>query len=145
MRFIPFFLLLVCTFFFLSLHAEVSSSPSPIPIAADGVIVDSQGIEEPPQWIVDGLDMLYKVPVVGPVVAKAVQWAAVVGTLLTLLAGFLMASIKALSGVLAYAKFSEWALKIQAFQDSKVFYWIKYFSFLNAKKDEKSGSVKTNS
>ncbi len=136
MRLIPFLSLLVVFSFCLSSLAQVSPTPEPIPIAADSEIVDSQAVEEPPGWLVTALDTIYQVPYVGPIVAKVVQWGAVLGMILTSLALFLIGALKALSTVLTFAKFSEWAFKIEALQKGKFLYWIKFFSFLNAKREQ---------
>lgn len=98
----------------------------------------------PPKWAEEILVKAQDFPVVGPYVAKGIYYAGVVSSLLTALVAFLLAALKALSGVLSVAGAASFSEKIKALQDSKLMFWLKYFSMFNAKKPEKkfpTGSI----
>lgn len=104
----------------------------PTPVAAQNVVE----VEPPATWVVDALKVVQGLPIVGPIVSKVLQWAAVIGTIISALVMFLLISIRALGSVLNLGGLVSAAAALEAFKTGKVMYWLKYFSFFNAKKDE---------
>lgn len=91
-------------------------------------------IETPPEWLVQVLSVIGSAPVIGPALVKIVQWLGVIGTVLTILAGSALGILKSLEIVLNAAKTQELALKVASLKESKILYYLKYFSFMNAQK-----------
>jgi len=117
-------LLLVLMFFACSvgMAQEVALDPGPIVV--------------PPEWLLSTLDMLYSIPVLGPIVVVAVQWGGVIAMILTSLVGFLLTVIKALSRVLAMTQLAKYGDILKAFESGKIMYWLRAFSNLPPKKIE---------
>lgn len=88
----------------------------------------------PPAWLQDVLLFLKSMPVVGPYLTEALKWLGVISAVLTTLTAALLSVIKVLTTVLTYAKLPEMAAKLEAFQNSKFIFWLKYFSMFNAQK-----------
>jgi len=106
-----------------------------VPVVEAAPVVEAPKVlEQPPEWLVKTLEHIYAIPVVGPVVAKAVQWLGVIAVILSSLVAFLMVSVRALIPVLNYARLASFAMALQKFEASKVMYYLKYFSLFNAKK-----------
>lgn len=102
--------------------------------AQETAAIDSNAVEMPPEWLVNLLQMLHDMPVVGPFVASAVQWIGVIVTIITSFTAFLWVSVKALSRVVSVAGLIAFADKLKAFENGRVMYWLKYFSAFNAPK-----------
>lgn len=103
-------------------------------MAQDVATLDSNAVELPPEWLVNLLQMLHDMPLVGPYVAKAVQWLGVIVTIITSFTAAIWVSIRALSTVLSVAGLLAFADKLKAFENGKIMYWLKYFSAFNAPK-----------
>jgi len=103
---------------------------------AQEVALDPGPIVVPPEWLLSTLDMLYSIPVLGPIVVVAVQWGGVIAMILTSLVGFLLTVIKALSRVLAMTQLAKYSDMLKMFESSKVMYWLRAFSNLPPKKIE---------
>lgn len=84
-----------------------------------------------------------KLPVIGPIVSKALLYAGIVSSILTALIACLLTIFTALSKVLNLAGLMSIAEKVQLFKNGKVMYWLTYLSMFNAKKpeDKDSGNV----
>ncbi len=115
--------------------SAVSSSQSPAPPMTQGVVAVAEPAA-PPSWAQALMVSAQKLPVIGPIVSKALLYTGILGSILTLLCGFLMAALSALSGVLNYAGLASVVQKIADFQNGKFMYYLKFFSLFNAKKPD---------
>lgn len=88
----------------------------------------------PPSWLQDLLLAVKSLPIVGPYVVEFFKWIGVVSVILTSLCASILTILKALSGALKLAKLDELAAKVEAFQSSKIIFWLKYLSNFNAQK-----------
>lgn len=88
----------------------------------------------PPKWAEDVLVSTQEIPVVGPVISKAIMYAGIVSSILTALVTFLMTVVGALTRLSTFAGLAATAMKLQQFRNSKLFYWIAYLSMFNVKK-----------
>lgn len=95
----------------------------------------------PPEWLISLMEKIKAMPIVGPVLVTALQIIAIIGSFATLLFGFLLASIKLLVPVLDLARLTKFSDFIEGQQKSKWMYWLKYVSFLNAKKPDEKPKV----
>lgn len=113
----------------------VSSAQSPAPPMVQGVVAVAEPAA-PPSWAQDLMVSAQKLPIVGPIVSKALLYVGILGSILTMLCGFLMAALSALSGTLQYAGLASAVQKIADFQNGKFMYYLKFFSLFNAKKPD---------
>lgn len=104
--------------------------------AQDAAYLNADAVQAPPEWLVNMLQSLHDLPIVGPFMAKAVQWLGVIVTIITSFVGFVWVSIRALSTVLNVAGLLAFADKLKAFEQGKIMYYLKYFSMFNAKKPD---------
>lgn len=88
----------------------------------------------PPTWLQDVLLLVKGLPVVGPYVVEALKWIGVVSVVVTSLCAAVLAILKVLAGALKLAKLDELAAKVEAFQNSKIVFYLKYISNFNAQK-----------
>lgn len=88
----------------------------------------------PPSWLQELMLVVKGLPIVGPYVVEALKWVAVATVILSTLTGAILTVLKALQGALHLAKLEEFATKVKAFEDSKLVFWLRYFSNFNAKK-----------
>lgn len=91
----------------------------------------------PPSWLQEILLIIKGLPIVGPYVVEALKWVGVATVAITSLTGAILTVLKALQGALNLVKLAELAAKVEAFQNSKIIFWLKYFSNFNAQKDKK--------
>lgn len=123
-----------------------SASPAPevavLPVAPSGTVVVAEPAA-PPKWAEDLIMTAQKLPVIGPIVSKALLYAGIVSSILTALIACLLTIFTALSKVLNLAGLMSIAEKVQLFKNGKVMYWLTYLSMFNAKKpeDKDSGNV----
>ena len=120
-----------------------SASPAPVvpkaPMSVDAstavqpVVVKDVDMA-PPTWMQDVLVSVKTLPIIGPMITKAVQWLAVICSILTALCAFILLVLKALAGVSTLGNIQSLADKVAAFQNSKIFYYLKYASMFNAQK-----------
>lgn len=103
-------------------------------MAQDAAYLDATAVETPPEWLVSLLQLLHGMPVVGPYIAKGVQWLGVIVTIITSFTAAIWVSIRALSTVLSVAGLLAFAEKLKAFENGKIMYYLKYFSMFNASK-----------
>lgn len=116
--------------------AVVASSPSPAP----QMIAVSEPAA-PPAWAQGLMVSAEKLPVVGPIISKALLYLGIVSSVLTALAAFLISALTVVGGAFSYAGFANAAQAIAAFQNGKIMYWIKFFSLFNAKKLEADSKI----
>ena len=128
-------------------HPVVFSQVSIIPstatemtqIGGDKVVISNHALTadpilNPPSWLAQLIVSLKEFPVVGPYAVTVLQWLGVLVSILTGLLAFLLMALKSLSTVLNFASLFSLAEKIKALENSKVMYWLKYFSMFNATK-----------
>jgi hypothetical protein len=134
--------LLFISFCILFSVAAFGQSPSPLasppPVAVVAVVEEEKPpvVEAPPEWLVKSLTYIYEIPVVGPYASKGAQWLGVVVVILTSFTTAILVSLRALSTVLSLAGILTAVTAIQGFENSKVMYWLKYFSMFNAQKNK---------
>lgn len=118
-------------------YAQGLAQPAPLPAIAMGAsapaVLDDNPIEAPPAWLVEALKVVYKLPMIGPIVAKIFQWAGVISVLLTLLIGFLLTAANMLKLLSSWAGFDKAVIMLEAFKNSKFIYYLKFLSMFNAK------------
>lgn len=107
-------------------HSDSTSAPLPVTVKDEAAA--------PPAFVQDLVVAIKSLPVLGPIAVKVLNWLTVFFTIISGLCAFLLVVLKSLSGVANIASLAGFAEKIQAFQDSKIIYWLKYFSIFNAKK-----------
>jgi hypothetical protein len=117
-----------------------SASAPAVATAAPTVTVPEPAA--PPEWAQELIVSAEKLPVVGPVVAKALLWCGILAGILTTLVGALIAVLNTLMGVANLAGLARAATVLADFRDGKVMYWLKFFSMFNAKKPDESATVK---
>lgn len=91
----------------------------------------------PPEWLQNALISAKSLPVVGPFLVTAMQWLAMIASILTALFAFLWALLKSLESVASMAKLGPLAEKLAALQNSKLMYYLKALSMFNAQKKDK--------
>lgn len=114
-----------------SLKAPAIAAP-----AAPTPMVAVPEVSAPPSWAQDLMVNAQKLPVIGPIVSKALLWLGIISSILTLIVGFLMAGVQVLMGAFNYAGLTAFVEKLAAFQSGKIMYWLKYLSLFNAKKPD---------
>lgn len=123
------------------IQAPVVAAPAPAPVLdpvkqaseAQPVTVKDENAA-PPAWVQDVVVTIKKLPVIGPIAVKVLNWIAVLCSVLTALAAFMMVALKALSSVVSLTELTGLADKIQKFQNGKFMFYLKYASMFNAKK-----------
>jgi hypothetical protein len=110
------------------------------PVATPAAVVPTPKAQ-PPEWVVNALTALESLPTVGPIISKVVQYLAILGSLMTLLAGFVMGMIKLVGPLVAVGEGDSAAAKVQSWMDSSLVYWLKYISFFNAQKTAEKPKV----
>lgn len=118
--------------------APVVAPVAAIPASQASPVVVKDDSAAPPTWMQDVLVSIKKLPMIGPIVVKALNWVGVLCSILTALAAFLMVALKALSSVMNLAQATDLAAKVQGFQDGKIMYYLKYLSMFNAQKPDAS-------
>ena len=114
----------------------LAQTPAASPIQSS-VQAEQLDIDPIPQGVVDTLSAIENLPYIGPVVSKIILWVGIFTTLMTLLASFVLGGIKAIGPVLANQKSQDVEAFVQKLLDSKVVYYLKYFSMYNAQKKPK--------
>lgn len=90
----------------------------------------------PPHWAQELMVAAEKLPVIGPIVTKALLWLGILSGILTTLTGALLATIRMLLVAANYSGLLKLAETLVNFQNGRVMYWLRYFSMFNAKKPE---------
>lgn len=121
----------------------VKALPVPVVPAAPMAINLGSGIQPvvvadvdqaPPQWMQSALVMIKSLPVVGPIISKAIQWLAVICSILTALSAFVLVVLKSLNGIASAAQLEPLADAVKKFQTGPIYYWLRYASMFNAQK-----------
>lgn len=120
-----FSLLLVCVVAFGQEAAQV---------VQEAAVAQPVPVQEVPEWLDKVLAILQGIPVLGPIVTEILKYLGVFAVITTSLTAFLMTALRALVSVFNLAKLVDLAVKVKAFEDSKVMYYLKYFSLFNAPK-----------
>jgi hypothetical protein len=120
------------------LHAvEQAPKPAPAEVIAsmpeEAPVVPSS-VTQAPEWLVKSLELVSSVPVVGPVVVEVAKWLGVVSSVLTILVTALLGVLRVLSLVLPAVKLANLLSLVVALENSKVLYWLKFFSIYNVQK-----------
>jgi hypothetical protein len=102
--------------------------------AASSAQVSVAAPAAPPQWAQELLVFIQNMPVVGPIISKAIVYIGIVGSLITALVAFLLTALKALSGISGLAGLANLQTTIQNFKNGPIMYWLMYFSNFNAQK-----------
>jgi hypothetical protein len=124
--------------------ATPTASPvpsAPVMLASADKIVPVAEPAAPPKWAEDVIVTAQKLPIVGPIVSKALLYLGIVSSIITGFIAFLLTALSALSGVFNLAGLTGLSDKIQLFKDGKIMYWLKYFSMFNAKKSQPEGDT----
>lgn len=127
----------ICSF---SKAQTVTAQPATAVVQVSQTPVPTVQVAEPaapPEWAAELIVTAQEIPVVGPILSKALLYLGIVSAILTSLIAFLLTTISALSKVLNTAGLVNFAAKVQAFRDGPIMYWLKYLSMFNAKKPEK--------
>lgn len=111
--------------------AAPSTTPTPSPS-----MVAVSAPAAPPAWAQDLMTDAGSLPVIGPVLNKALMYVGILGSILTMLAAFLLGSLTALEGVFSWSGLMSAATAVANFKNGKIMYWIQFFSMFNAKKPE---------
>lgn len=119
-------ILLLITFFSLAVFAQDAASP----------VLDSTAVETPPEWLVEILNTIQSLPIVGPYLVVILQWLGVVFTIVTTFTLAIITSVRALMTVAKWQQLFTVVAALENFQKGKIMYWLKYFSMFNAKKEE---------
>lgn len=119
----------------------VAQADVPAPAAVEPMPETAPSIAEkvppPPEWLDNVMSVVFKIPVVGPYLLKIMQFLGLIASVLTVIVTLSLGGLQSLAVILKWVKLSDLAVKILAFQNSPVFYWLKFFSIYNAqKKDE---------
>lgn len=130
-------ILILFSFFILNLaYAQESAQPTTEVVVSSSTVgsVEESPIETPPQWLVEALKMVAKLPMIGPILTKIFQWAGVLSVVLTLLVAFLLGIVKALKAVMSFSpKWESWVQWLEAFEHGQFMYYLKFLSMFNAK------------
>lgn len=119
--------------------ASPSTAPSPIPNSLPSTVSATVPVAEaaaPPAWAQDLMVTAQGLPIIGPIVSKALLLLGIVSAVLTSLVAFLLGVIQSLMAVFTWTGLVDATVAIAAFRDGKIMYWLKFFSLFNAKKPE---------
>lgn len=110
-------------------------APTPIPVGTPpGPAVAVAEPAAPPPWAQDLVMAAEKLPYVGPIISKVLLYAGIIGSIMTAVVVCLTSILNLLIGAFNLAKLMNVANAVAAFKDGKIMYWLKFFSFFNAKK-----------
>lgn len=124
-------MLIVFMVMFFASNLVLAQDPAPAAVAASPTPPPA-----PPEWVLKALTVVEGVPGVGPIVSKAVQIIAILGSIMTLLVAFLLSLLKIVSPFMSLVNADKVAAFLDAQQKAKWMYWLKWFSFFNAKKPD---------
>lgn len=147
MRFLaPFLLLLSLSSLTVMSFADAAPSPAPSGVAvmvdhppappmAPAVVAVAEPAA-PPAWAQTVIVGAQKLPVIGPIVTKALIYLGIISSILTMLAAFLSSALTILAGALNYAGLLSAVQKIADFKNGRFMYYLKYLSMFNAQKPD---------
>lgn len=90
----------------------------------------------PPQWAADLIVAISTLPVIGPLVGKAMVYAGILSSILTAIVACMLGVLSTLSGAFNFAGLAGFAAKLELFKNGRIMYWLSYLSMFNAKKPE---------
>ena len=113
--------------------------PAPAPAAVVAAMPEEAPVVQPsvteaPEWLVKALELVSSVPVVGSVVVEVAKWLGVISSILTILVTGILGILRVLALVLPAVKLANLVALVVALENSKVMYWLKFFSLYNAQK-----------
>lgn len=106
-----------------------------VPVQAPIEVVQVAEPAAPPKWAEQLIVTAQDLPVIGPIVSKALVYLGIVSSIVTAVIACLLTILNALSGIANLAGLANFANKLQVFKDGKIMYWLKYISLFNAKKN----------
>lgn len=127
-----------------AVFAEAGPTAPPAAVSSPVPTVPSVTVAEPaapPEWAQEIIVAAEKLPVIGPVVSKALLWCGILAGILTTLTAALLTVISTLMGVANLSGLVRVATALTAFRDGKVMYWLKFFSMFNAKKQNETSKA----
>ena len=136
--FVSAFMLLFCSKQALAQDVATSTPAAivqTVPVVAPVQTVQVAEPAAPPKWAEQLIVTAQDLPVVGPIVTKALLYLGIVSSILTALIACLLTLLNAISGVASLTGLAKYADKITLFKNGKVMYWLKYLSMFNAKKN----------
>jgi len=111
--------------------------PTPVPVGTPpGPAVAVAEPAAPPPWAQELVMAAEKLPVVGPVISKFLLYAGIIGSIMTAVVVCLVGILNTLIGAFNIAKLVQISNALAAFKDGKIMYYLKFFSFFNAKKKD---------
>lgn len=129
-----------------AVQAQAAQAAQPAPAAAPQVVVVTPApapavvaVPEPaapPQWATDLLLNVSKLPVIGPYVSKALLWLGILAAILTTLVAAALSILATLKGGFSAAGLDNAVKAVESFKNSKVMYYLTYFSNFNAQKPQ---------
>jgi hypothetical protein len=118
---------------------SVTSTPvavvQTVPVVAPIETVQVAEPAAPPKWAEQLIVTAQELPVIGPIITKALLYLGIVSSILTALIACLLTMLNAISGIASLTGLAKYADKIQMFKNGKIMYWLKYLSMFNAKKN----------
>lgn len=116
---------------------SIVATPAAISVAQPPVIVAAapSDVAAPPAWLVQAMKTVEGVPVIGKIAVEVFKWAGVLGVIMTALVACLLTIAKALQAAGGFAKLAAVVAWASSFESGKIMYWLKFFSFYNAKKE----------
>lgn len=128
----------------MSLSYSTYAAPSPAPSGAPASLSVQPPMQPsvvavaepaaPPAWAQDVMVSAQKLPVIGPIVSKAMLYLGILSAILTSLVAFVLSALAILQKAFSYAGLAKAASAIVAFQNSKFMYYLKFLSSFNAQK-----------
>lgn len=112
--------------------ASSASVLSELPSAEISPVLDPTFV--PPEWLQKAVLIVKELPLVGPIVVEILKYLGVLAAILTALTACALAILKSLKLVLKLVKLDSYIAKIEAIENSKVLYYLKFLSNFNAQK-----------
>lgn len=125
-----------------TLAAQVAAGSAPTNVTVQPAAVEAPAAvvvpepAAPPEWATKILLTASELPIVGPILSKALLYLGIFAALLTSLVGFLLGAIVILQKGFSAAGLAKFAAVLAAFRDGKIMYYLKFLSNFNAKKPQ---------
>ena len=110
--------------------SQVSSAPAVV-VSTPTVAVPVPAA--PPQWAIDFITEIQKLPILGPIATKVFVYAGIVGAVMTAIVSSLWAILTALSSISGLSGLASLEEKLTAFKNGKIMYYLAFLSLFNAK------------
>jgi hypothetical protein len=118
--------------------AQAAGSGTPVVVTPATVAAPAEvAIPEPaapPAWATDLLVTASKLPIIGPLLSKALLYLGILAAILTTLVAAALSILSALSSVFTMSGLTTAANAILAFKNGKIMYYLTYFSNFNVQK-----------